>query len=468
MAWKLQHNYADNLPDLFFSRQNPQQPNDPELVIYNDQLAEFLNIKLEQWEATEFLSGKTLPQNAQPIAQAYSGHQFGHFTMLGDGRAILLGEQVGSDGKLYDIQLKGSGKTLFSRGGDGKATLYSMLREYLISEAMFFLGIPTTRSLAVVRIGEEVFRETVHDGAVLTRVAKGHIRIGTFEYANRFLHLTELEKLCHYTINRYYPELNSSPTPAFDLFKKVTQKLMDLVVHWERVGFIHGVMNTDNMSIAGETIDYGPCAFMNEYHPEKVFSSIDTQGRYAFGNQSKILRWNLAVFAHSLLPMMEDQRQEAQTIIDEFPAVYQGKWMKMMRSKLGLSISDPKDKELITKLLEWMTTHQSDYTNTFLALEKYLMTGESPFEDGQFMDWLERWNSRLDSKEEALELMKKTNPSVIPRNHLVENALTSKDFSVFKKLLNILSSPYSRTAVDPEYQLPPEGGDQFYQTFCGT
>jgi uncharacterized protein YdiU (UPF0061 family) len=262
--------------------------------------------------------------------------------------------------------------------------------------------------------------------------------------------------------------LNSSPTPVFDLFKKVTQKLMDLVIHWERVGFIHGVMNTDNMSIAGETIDYGPCAFMNEYHPEKVFSSIDTQGRYAFGNQSKILRWNLAVFAHSLLPMMEDQRQEVQAIIDEFPGVYQGKWMKMMRSKLGLNISEPKDKELIINLLEWMTTHQADYTNTFVSLERFLMTGEIPFKDNQFEQWFEKWKSRIDTPEEALEILKKTNPSVIPRNHLVENALTSKDFSVFKKLLNILSSPYSRAAIDPEYQSPPEGGDRFYQTFCGT
>jgi serine/tyrosine/threonine adenylyltransferase len=468
MVWKLQHNYADSLPDLFYSRQNPHAPDKPELVIYNQQLADFLLLQLEEREAAEFLSGKIVPPDAHPIAQAYSGHQFGHFTMLGDGRAILLGEQVAADGKLYDIQLKGSGKTLFSRGGDGKATLYSMLREYLISEAMFSLGIPTTRSLAVVRTGEEVIRETVHDGAVLTRVAKGHIRIGTFEYANRFLHLPQLEKLCQYTIDRFYPELNSSPNPAFDLFKKVTQKLMDLVIHWERVGFIHGVMNTDNMSIAGETIDYGPCAFINDYHPEKVFSSIDTQGRYAFGNQSKILRWNLAVFAHSLLPMMEDQRQEAQTIIDEFPAVYHGKWMKMMRSKLGLIIAEPQDKELISNLLEWMTTHQADYTNTFLSLEKYLLTGKTPFKNSPFEHWLEKWKYRINSTEDTLDIMQKTNPSVIPRNHLVENALTSKDFSVFKKFIDLLYKPYSREIMETEYQSPPEGGDGLYKTFCGT
>lgn len=468
MAWNLQHNYADFLPDSFYSRQNPHQPINPELVIFNNRLADFLNVKITESEATDFFSGKIIPPEAQPIAQAYSGHQFGHFTMLGDGRAILLGEKTALDGKLYDLQLKGSGKTLFSRGGDGKATLYSMLREYLISEAMFYLGIPTSRSLAVVKTGEDVRRETVHDGAVLTRVASGHIRIGTFEYANRFLSIIELEKLCHYTIDRFYPDLKSSSTPAFDLFKKVAQGLMDLVIQWERVGFIHGVMNTDNMSIAGETIDYGPCAFMNEYHPEKVFSSIDIDGRYAFGNQSKILRWNLAVFAHSLLPMMEDQRQEAQAIIDEFPAVYQGKWMKMMRSKLGLTTPDPHDKILITNLLEWMTTHHADYTNTFLFLERYLLTGETPYKDSLFEQWLEKWKSRIDSTEYVLEIMKKTNPSVIPRNHLVENALTSKDISIFKRFLQILTLPYSRDLLDPVYQSPPEGGDSYYQTFCGT
>jgi uncharacterized protein YdiU (UPF0061 family) len=328
--WQIENTYA-KLPAAFFTLQQPVPVAKPAIVFFNERLANDLGLGFlneEEENIAGYFSGNKIPEGAQPLAQAYAGHQFGHFTMLGDGRAILLGEQIDPRGKRFDIQLKGSGQTPYSRRGDGRATLYSMLREYLISESMYHLGIPTTRSLSVVSTGEKVYREEVHNGAVLTRTANSHIRVGTFEYARRFCSAEDLRALTNYTIQRHYPEITDTDNPALELLKAVMHKQIDLMVNWMRVGFIHGVMNTDNMSIAGETIDYGPCAFMNAYNPRTVFSSIDTRGRYAFGNQPYIAQWNLTVFASALLPIISENQQKAVDLVKEVIEGFKEKFTK--------------------------------------------------------------------------------------------------------------------------------------------
>lgn len=479
-SWKLENTYA-SLPAVFCSLQQPVSVARPRVVCYNESLANDLDLGFlnhDKESITRYLSGNEVPVGGKPLAQAYAGHQFGHFTMLGDGRAILLGEQLSSSGKRLDIQLKGSGQTAYSRRGDGRATLYSMLREYLISEAMHHLGIPTTRSLAVVSTGEKVMREEVQQGAVLTRVAASHIRVGTFEYARNFCSVEDLTTLTNYTIDRHYPEIATADNIALELLKRVMHRQIDLVINWMRVGFIHGVMNSDNMSIAGETIDYGPCAFMNAYHPETVFSSIDTRGRYAFGNQAKIVKWNLTALANALLPLIAENREGAvklaQDVIDSFQHLFTEKWYAMMFGKLGIVHPTDHDKELVDELLSLMKTNGGDYTQVFLALsqEKNL---NAPFfiQEGVKL-WLQKWENailREGSKIAGFELMNKVNPKVIPRNHWVENALEAAvedNLAPFSELLDMLSKPYDSHSDELQYQQMPKGFDASYKTFCGT
>ena len=453
----------------------------PELVLFNKKLAENLNLdftNLDNQRLSELFSGNSLPEGSNSIAQAYAGHQFGHFTMLGDGRAVLIGEHLSKNNTRYDIQFKGSGKTVFSRNGDGRAALGPMLREYIISEAMNGLRIPTTRSLAVTKTGEEVVRETLLPGAVLTRVASSHIRVGTFQYISAREKKDELEVLLNYVIDRHYPNIKNSRNKAIDLLTTVVEKQINLVVDWMRVGFIHGVMNTDNMSISGETIDYGPCAFMDTYDPKTVFSSIDQMGRYAYCNQPIITKWNLSRFAECLIPLIDKDQEKAiqlaTEIMNSFEKKYEEKWLNMMRDKLGLFGTDEKDKFLILDLLTWMHQKKVDYTNTFCHLMNEKIKEDKNYEDEDFQNWKKRWNERLktnnNTPEKYLKLMKSVNPLIIPRNHKVEEALETAekgDFNSVNQLIEILKEPYSQQKNILDYQIPSDFNEN-YQTFCGT
>ena len=416
-----------------------------------------------------------------PIAQAYAGHQFGGFTMLGDGRAILVGEQCAPCGQLFDIQFKGSGKTPFSRRGDGKAALGPMLREYIISEAMHALGIPTTRSLAVVTTGEPVYRDRALRGAVLTRVASSHVRVGTFQFLAARQDNESLRALADYTIARHDPDLLEKPPLRYlKWLRTVMDRQASLIAQWQLVGFIHGVMNTDNVALSGETIDYGPCAFMDTYHPGTVFSSIDYGGRYAYGNQPAIGQWNLARFAETLLPLLDpDQNtavEMATEILHEYPAVFERYWRTGMRRKIGLQTESTQDHQLITDLLDWMQTVQADFTNTFHDLSSPTRIADGIYQDESFLAWHARWQQRLADEgplaDSSVELMRTVNPSVIPRNHRVEEALAAAtdndDPSVMHRLLQVLSAPYQRTEMHNEFQAPPPPSTLPYQTFCGT
>ena len=374
IGWRFDNTYL-KLPSSMLTKLTPTPVKAPELVILNHSLSKDLGLdfsNISDKNLAPIFSGNQLPEGSDTIAQAYAGHQFGHFTLLGDGRAIVMGEHLSKNNKRFDIQFKGSGKTPYSRNGDGRAALGPMLREYIISEGMHGLGIPTTRSLAVVKTGERVMRETPLHGAVLTRVAESHIRVGTFQYAVIAEDKKDLKALFDYTIDRHYPHIKDSKTPALDLLKIVIEKQTKLVVDWMRVGFIHGVMNTDNMAISGETIDYGPCAFMDTYDPETVFSSIDQNGRYAFFNQPGITKWNLARFAECLVPLINEDKntgvQIATEIVNSFSEIYRKKWFDMMRKKLGLIGEKIKDEKLIMDLLTWMHKNKADYTNTFCFL----------------------------------------------------------------------------------------------------
>lgn len=481
-GWNFDNSYA-RLPQSFFNLQNPKPVRRPELIILNEPLAESLGLDLETLkseESAEVFAGNKVPEGALPLAQAYAGHQFGYFTMLGDGRAVLLGEQMIPSGERFDIQLKGSGRTPYSRGGDGRAALGPMLREYIISEAMNALGIPTTRSLAVVKTGEPVIRETNLPGAILTRVASSHIRVGTFQYAANWCTVEELRNLADYTIERHFPEIDSNEGRYLSLLKEVIKRQAALVSKWQLVGFIHGVMNTDNMSISGETIDYGPCAFMDTYDPETVFSSIDTQGRYAYGNQPLIAGWNLARFAESLLPLLHENEDEAvklaQDEISLFMEMFHDHWLQGMRAKLGLFHEEEGDESLIKDLLALMQKYRADYTNTFRALTLGIAEESDLFSKPEFMEWLEVWKARLSrqeqSEESSKQLMQNSNPEVIPRNHRVEEALEAavfrEDYSLMERLLHVLSSPYAYTPDKAEYCKLPQPSPTPYRTFCGT
>ena len=478
IGWHFDNTYS-KLSKTFREEIKPTPVHDPNLVVLNEELAKDLNLdfsKIDNKDLAKLFSGNVLPNDTNTIAQAYAGHQFGHFTMLGDGRAVLLGEHLVNK-KRFDIQFKGSGRTSFSRTGDGRAALGPMLREYIISEAIHALNIHTTRSLAVVSTGEKVVRENLLSGAILTRVASSHIRVGTFQYIAAKQNINDLITLVDYTVERHYPEIQSSKNKALDLLSLVMEKQCQLVVNWMRVGFIHGVMNTDNMTLSGETIDYGPCAFMNHYDPKTVFSSIDTFGRYSFSNQPPITKWNLARFAECLIPLIDKNEDTAikiaTEIIDNFQNIYEIKWLNMMRDKLGLFGEDKNDLELINNLLNWMKTNQADYTNTFCYLMNIGSIKNEIYKDKNFINWFKNWEKRIlingSSKENSLELMKKNNPIVIPRNHKVEEALEAANNDNLKPmndLLSILNKPYSAQSNIESFQSP--SNDQNYQTFCGT
>ena len=479
IGWHFDNTYS-KLSNTFKEEVKPTPVHNPELVVLNDQLAKDLNLdfsKIEKKDLSQIFSGNTLPKGSTTIAQAYAGHQFGHFTMLGDGRAVLLGEHLVNNTNRYDVQFKGSGRTSFSRSGDGRAVLGPMLREYIISEAIHALKIPTTRSLAVVKTGEKVVRENLLPGAILTRVASSHIRVGTFQYIAAKQNIDDLNTLVDYTINRHYPEIQSSKNKALDLLNLVMERQCKLVVNWMRVGFIHGVMNTDNMTISGETIDYGPCAFMDHYNPKTVFSSIDQLGRYSFSNQPPITKWNLSRFAECLIPLIDKNEdkaiQLATEIIDNFQNIYEEKWLNMMRDKLGLFGKSKDDKKLIDDLLSWMEKNKADYTNTFCYLMNIKIGNNSLYNDKDFINWSNEWQNRIsindNSKEKSLELMKETNPVIIPRNHKVEEALKAANednLEVMNKMLSKFDNPYNEQKDIEDYQLPSL--DDNYQTFCGT
>ena len=375
-GWHLEHTYTE-LPQLFYASAAPTAVREPRLIVFNRPLASALGLDVEALEGPRgaaIFAGNTLPEGGRPIAQAYAGHQFGHFTVLGDGRAILLGEQITPSGERVDVQLKGAGQTRFSRRGDGRAALGPMLREYIISEAMYALGIPTTRSLAVVTTGEPVYRESMLDGAVLTRVAASHIRVGTMQWAAAHDDWQALRALADYTRARHYPELDDAPEAQMALFDAILARQASLIARWQLVGFIHGVMNTDNMSLSGETIDYGPCAFMDTYDPATVFSSIDHGGRYAYGNQPAIAQWNLARLAEAMLPLFDpdvDRAVErAKASLDRFPDLFEQHWLDGMRAKLGLFTREDTDKVLVADLLAWMQRRSADFTNTFRSVTR--------------------------------------------------------------------------------------------------
>jgi len=481
IGWRFDNTYS-KLPNIFKEEVKPTPVNKPEIAIINYDLAKKLNLdlsKINSNDLAQIFSGNLLPDETKTIAQAYAGHQFGHFTMLGDGRAVLLGEHLVNKNDRFDIQFKGSGKTSFSRRGDGRAALGPMLREYVISEAIHALNIPTTRSLAVVKTGEEIVREELLQGAILTRVASSHIRVGTFQYIAAKQNIKDLKILVDYTIDRHYPEIKSSENKILDLLNLVMDRQCQLVVNWMRVGFIHGVMNTDNMAISGETIDYGPCAFMDQYDPKTVFSSIDQFGRYSFENQPRITKWNLARFAECIVNLINSDEDKAIKIatetINNFEKIYENKWLNMMRNKLGLFGEDKNDKKLILDLLDWMKNNKADYTNTFCYLMKKNNVEDEIFKVKDFKKWQERWHKRLKinntSEEKYFDLMKSTNPIIIPRNHKVEEALRAaneNNFELFHNLLKVLKLPYNSNADISEYQKPAPKTGEKYQTFCGT
>jgi uncharacterized protein YdiU (UPF0061 family) len=480
-GWNFDNSYA-RLPSSFFVRLSPVPVATPRLVILNRNLTGTLGLNddaLRSPEGVEMLAGNRLPPGSDPLAQAYAGHQFGHFTMLGDGRAILLGEQLTPRGERYDIQLKGSGQTPYSRSGDGRAPLGAMLREYLISEAMYALGIPTSRSLAVVTTGEPVYRETVLPGAILTRVAASHLRVGTFEYVAARGGREELQLLADYCISRHYPALESAANPYPALLEEIIIRQAALLVQWQLVGFIHGVMNTDNTALSGETIDYGPCAFMDAYDPATVFSSIDLHGRYAYANQPPIAQWNLARLAESLLPLIDPDPDRALAVAREKIAAFTTHFRHLQltgwREKLGLFNAEAGDETLIEELLAGMQRLRADFTNTFRALADGASRPDPLFEDEDMVRWQSRWQARLgrqpQSLTEAEELMRSRNPAVIPRNHRVEEALAAAgqdDYQPLQRLLSVLAKPYDDTPEQTPYRSPAPPSDQAYRTFCGT
>ena len=479
--FQLESTYAE-LPQVLFSKLSPTPVRQPEVVIFNEKLADDIGLNLTGMSKevrTDLFAGNFVPEGTEPFAQAYAGHQFGNFTMLGDGRAIVLGEHQTPSGQRLDLQLKGSGRTPYSRGGDGRAALGPMLREYIISEAMHTLGIPTTRSLAVVTTGEKVYRETELPGAILTRIASSHIRVGTFEFTSLQEDKKVTQALLDYLIDRHFPEIKEKENQPFALLEAVIHQQAELITHWMRVGFIHGVMNTDNMALSGETIDYGPCAFMDTFAPDTVFSSIDHKGRYAYANQPYIAQWNLARLAESLLPLMDGEKEDtiamAEDLLNSFEQVYKNKWLSMMGSKLGLSRVDNEDEKLITDLLEWMHQNSTDFTNTFRDLSKEKLPEEELYKSKNFTNWRARWQDRIEKEEldweASFALMKSVNPAVIPRNHKVEEALQAGeegDITPFHNLISALDMPYEEGDHLSPYQAPPQPGEKVLQTFCGT
>jgi uncharacterized protein YdiU (UPF0061 family) len=484
-------NSYSKLPDIFFERINPVAVKKPSLIQFNKSLAKEIGLNLEKKENlfSEIFSGNKILKGSEPIALAYAGHQFGHFVpQLGDGRAILLGEIINNDGRRFDIQLKGSGQTRYSRGGDGRAPLGPVIREYIISEAMHALDIPTTRSLAIVATGEMVSRETLLPGGILTRIASSHLRVGTFEYFAAFKDLKNLKLLTDYAINRHFPNIKNDDDFRYQKFLKlVCENQASLIAKWMHVGFIHGVMNTDNTSISGETIDYGPCAFMDNYDPNTVFSSIDHHGRYAYGNQPNIAQWNIACLGQCLLPLINTERNKAieivEEILDGFADAFRKYWLNGMYKKIGLLENKKNNHILLDELLRLMEKDKSDFTLTFRYLSNLVEeeNNNSLFKQ-QFLSkneidsWLVKWKECLkkegNSEKEIKKLMLKVNPAFIPRNHQVEKAIyeviNNYDYSYVNRLIELLNKPYNYQPDNLEYMNPPDNYDQNYQTFCGT
>ncbi|WP_425105142.1 protein adenylyltransferase SelO [Ancylobacter sp.] len=484
-------NTFSSLPASLYSVVNPTAVRQPHLIRLNDRLVEELGLDA-QWLRTAdglaALSGNAVVSGSRPIAFAYAGHQFGNFVpQLGDGRAILLGEVVDRDGARRDIQLKGAGRTPHSRRGDGRAALGPVLREYIVSEAMNAFGVPTTRALAAVATGDRVQRETGLPGAVLTRVAASHIRVGTFQYAAARGDAEALRSLADYVIARHFPQAGDVDNRYLAMFDHVVRAQASLIAHWMSLGFIHGVMNTDNMAISGETIDYGPCAFMDIYDPAKVFSSIDQFGRYAFGNQPRVAAWNLARLAEALLPLIDEKQERAVTRVQEvlggFRDMFEEAHLRLMRIKLGLSTEHPEDARLVGDLLEAMRHDQADFTLTFRSLSSLPADENGPgrltalFSDPKrIVAWYERYTGRLlldpVSSQERKQAMLQINPRFIPRNHRIESviraAMYENDYAPFHDLVRVLATPFPDEPVDGGYELPPRPDEEVLQTFCGT
>ncbi len=480
-GWQLENSYI-TLPNQFFTKISPSPVSKPELLLFNTELAKGLNIDIDFDDKKllgEIFSGNNLPKNVNPIAQSYAGHQFGHFSILGDGRAHLIGEHLSPSGQRFDIQLKGSGQTPYSRGGDGRAALGPMLREYLISESMHALHIPTTRSLAVVSTGETVMRSSLLDGAILTRVASSHLRVGTFEYARRMLDYDGLKQLADYAIERHYPDIASEENPYLGLLNGVIKRQATLIASWMHIGFIHGVMNTDNMTISGETIDYGPCAFIDIFSMEAVFSSIDSRGRYKFGSQAHAAQWNLVRLADSLLPLLDKDEKKAiklaEKAIDDFSTIFNAAWISGMRNKLGLYGDELDDFSLVEKLLDWMQLSKVDYTKTFNDLSQESLPENEVYKSPDFQVWYGLWQARLTRNakplKSSLSIMRKTNPIIIPSNYHVEASLKSAENGDIKPLLTFLQAlrkPFDNSLLNKPYRDPNIPVDPNYQTFCGT
>ena len=482
IPWQWEHSYAE-LPSPCFSEAPPSPVPQPVPAVFNAAWAEELGLgelnDLPPETLAEIFSGNQLPPGAKPIAMAYAGHQFGHFNVLGDGRAILLGEHIDPKGHRHDIQLKGAGRTRYSRGGDGRGALGPMLREYLISEAIAALGIPTTRSLAVVQTGESVLRQGPRPGAVLVRTAASHLRVGTFALFAALEDRQSLQALLDYTITRHYPALADADNPALALLEAVMRNQADLVASWMAVGFVHGVLNTDNVALSGETIDYGPCAFVDRFHQDAVYSSIDSGGRYAYRNQPSITAWNLAQFAASLLPLINSQPEEAiaraETVLGDFQAIYERAWLQRMGAKFGLADPIQNDAALIDDWLVLLEKHRLDFTNAYRALSGDSVLEQSVLDRPDFLEWRQRLESRLAatgaSPADIQALRDRHNPCQIPRNHAVQSALDQAeagDLSAFNEALRVLKNPYS---PDPEcdlYAKTPSEDEQCFTSFCGT
>jgi uncharacterized protein YdiU (UPF0061 family) len=476
----------------FYARTRPTPVPDPGLIIFNHELSDELGLSdtcLSTPEGAAIFAGNRFPEGAEPLAMAYSGHQFGQFSpMLGDGRALLLGQIVSPDGAHFDMHLKGSGQTAFSRGGDGRSALGPVLREYLVSEAMARLGVPTTRALAAVTTGEEVARQQLLPGGVITRIATSFVRVGTFEYFSSRGDLDAVTKLADYVIEHNYPACRDAANPYLAWFEAIIDRQAALIAQWMQFGFIHGVMNTDNMSIAGETIDYGPCAFMDHYAHGQVYSSIDRHGRYAYNNQPSIGLWNLTRLAESLLPLLDDNTdaavEAAKGVLKNYTGLYEDYWLDGMREKSGLISRLDHDKALINGLIDVMAANRADFTLTFYYLSTLTMDStdqdkdvRSLFDDpGKFDHWAQQWRARLrqEGSEDATRQarMRAVNPVYIPRNHQIETAIRAAedhdDFSAFHKLHAVLQRPYELQPQKDVYMLPPEPNEVVQQTFCGT
>ena len=488
MELSFDNSFAKELKD-FYEFTKADKSTSPKLIKFNESLAKELGPEWENLKSDYGLlifSGNEVPKGSQPLSQAYSGHQFGGFSpLLGDGRALLLGEVIDKDNIRRDIQLKGSGRTIFSRGGDGKSSLGPVLREYLISEAMHSLNIPTTRALAAVSSGDDVIREKVLPGGILTRVASSHIRVGTFQYASTTGDLEKIRALSDYSINRHYKNIFQKKEKYIEFFEAVCESQLNLISKWMSIGFIHGVMNTDNMTISGETIDYGPCAFMDRYDPNTFFSSIDTQGRYAYSNQPLILSWNLARFAETLIPLIDKNEQNSINILTQklslIQSRYEKAWLKVMSEKIGITMTQDGDLELINDLLDIMNNEKADFTLVFRYLADFIIGKEnlliSLFENSKKIDeWIIKWKNRIEKEgkfdKSLCTKMKKINPLYIPRNHLVEyaldEALSKKNYKPFYNLLSFVTNPYDEISNSEEYTLPAPITNKPYKTFCGT